>query len=97
LANNSDELGFKNKAHGSDDFTYTQSGIYEKNILCAECDNKLGVLENTAAKALRAIRKAAKLSSIGDMYWKALRGTASYAFDWRAVEIQCRITRKWKN
>jgi hypothetical protein len=80
LANNSDELGFKNKAHGSDDFTYTQSGIYEKNILCAECDNKLGVLENTAAKALRAIRKAAKLSSVGEYVLEGVEGDSLLRF-----------------
>ena len=36
-------------AHGPNDFDHTQSGIYERNILCANCDNELGKAENIAA------------------------------------------------
>ena len=51
-----------------------------KNILCAECDNKLGVLENTAAKALRAIRKAARLSSVGEYVLEGVEGDSLLRF-----------------
>lgn len=53
------------KAHavtnGSNDFKHTQSGLFEKMILCEPCDGKLGELENIAIKAFREIRSKAKL------------------------------------
>lgn len=61
-------------ARATDDFTHTQSGLYEKNILCAECDNKLGAWENTAVKTFRAIRDAAKLSSFGEYVLDGVKG-----------------------
>ncbi|HCK0217620.1 hypothetical protein [Citrobacter freundii] len=41
----------------SNKFTPTQSGIFDKHILCAKCDGELGELENYAAKTFRIIRK----------------------------------------
>lgn len=72
------------KAHAvvreSGDFKYTQSGIYEKHILCAECDNKPGVSENTAVRTFRAIRKAAKLSSFGEYVLESVKGDSILRF-----------------
>lgn len=41
----------------SNKFTPTQSGVFDKQILCAKCDGELGELENYAAKTFRIIRK----------------------------------------
>jgi hypothetical protein len=53
-------------ARGPNDFDHTQSGIYERNILCAICDNKLSKAENIAARAFRVIRTKAKISPLGE-------------------------------
>lgn len=47
-------------ANDSDRLVQTQSGLFERNILCAQCDNKIGVFENTAITAFRKIRDQAK-------------------------------------
>lgn len=41
----------------SGDFSITQSGVFDKNILCNECDGKLGKNEKYAAEAFRLIRQ----------------------------------------
>ncbi|AYN29877.1 hypothetical protein D8682_24615 [Buttiauxella sp. 3AFRM03] len=50
---------------GSNKFTPTQSGIFDKHILCAKCDGELGDLENYAAKKFRVIRSNFKNSKLG--------------------------------
>lgn len=40
----------------SDSFTSTQSGIWDKNILCGECDGVLGAYENYAYGVTQRIR-----------------------------------------
>lgn len=52
------------------EFIHTQSGLYETSILCADCDNALGRIENIAAKAFRRIRQEAKKLGEGK-YWIA--------------------------
>ncbi|WP_158177989.1 hypothetical protein [Pseudomonas viridiflava] len=65
------------KAHAvakkPDDYVYTQSGIFEREILCANCDNKLGHFENIAVKAFREMRIDAKNINNGEY---TLKGTA---------------------
>lgn len=61
-------------AHGPNGFAHTQSGIYERDILCADCDNKLGALENVAAQAFREIRKAAKTLPLGEYVLEGVAG-----------------------
>ena len=41
----------------SNKFIPSQSGIFDKQILCAKCDRELGELENYAAKTFRIIRE----------------------------------------
>lgn len=41
----------------SGEFSLTQSGVFDKNILCEECDGKLGKNEKYAAELFRLIRK----------------------------------------
>lgn len=57
------------KAHAlvrnPEDFDHTQSGIFEKNILCKNCDNSLGKFENIAAQTFRKIRSSAIAAVIG--------------------------------
>lgn len=38
------------------DFKVSQSGLWDDSILCTECDNKLGALENYAHKVFSVIR-----------------------------------------
>ena len=65
------------KAHAyvrsSNNFDHTQSGIFERNILCKTCDNELGKFENIAATAFRKIREEAKNSALGEY---TLRGAS---------------------
>lgn len=65
------------KAHAlvrsPEDFDHTQSGIFEKDILCKDCDNSLGKLENIAAQTFRKIRSSAIGAAIGSY---ALPGSA---------------------
>lgn len=57
------------KAHAlvrsSEDFDTTQSGIFERGILCKTCDNELGKFENYAAMRFRKIRQDTKASHYG--------------------------------
>lgn len=46
-------------------FHISQSGTFDRSILCANCDAELGVLEEYAAKVLEAIRINSKGLSIG--------------------------------
>lgn len=61
-------------AKGSGGYDYTQSGIFEKNILCKNCDNSLGSLENIAVQTFRKIRQAAKDSPIGQYLLAGVSG-----------------------
>lgn len=61
-------------ARNSDDFDHTQSGIYERNILCKDCDNELGKWENIAAKAFRQIREESKDDPLGEHKLKDVSG-----------------------
>lgn len=49
----------------SGNFRPSQSGIWDRSILCSECDNKLGELENYAHHVFSAIRKSGS-----DVPWK---------------------------
>lgn len=57
------------KAHAlvrnPEDFDHTQSGIFEKAILCKDCDNSLGKLEKIAAQTFRKIRNSAIGAAVG--------------------------------
>lgn len=72
------------KAHAvtrePDRFSYTQSGLYEQNILCAACDSKLGSMENVAAQAFRKIRKTAKTLSFGEYLLNGVTGDSILRF-----------------
>jgi len=48
-----------------EDYDCTQSGIFERDILCKDCDNDLGKFENIAAQTFRKIRKSAKGAAVG--------------------------------
>lgn len=52
--------------HASDKLRQTQSGLYERNILCSQCDNEIGKFESTAITAFRTIREQAKGLSVGE-------------------------------
>ncbi|VVO95881.1 hypothetical protein PS865_02587 [Pseudomonas fluorescens] len=52
-------------ARSSDDYDHTQSGVFEQDMLCKNCDNNLGKFENIAAQAFRKIRKSAKDAVVG--------------------------------
>lgn len=66
------------KAHAvaikPDKYVYTQSGVFEREILCESCDNKLGHFENIAAKAFRIIRQDAKTLHYGEHTLKQVAG-----------------------
>lgn len=51
----------------SGDFSRTQSGVFDKNILCKDCDGKLGKNEKYAAEAFRLIRQ----KSVGNYHGPA--------------------------
>lgn len=61
-------------ARGSDDFDHTQSGIYERNILCKDCDNELGRWENIAARSFRKIRLESKNDALGENIFEGVSG-----------------------
>lgn len=46
-------------------FHFSQSGTFDKGILCADCDGKLGQLEEYAAKVLASIRNNSKGLTFG--------------------------------
>lgn len=46
-------------------FHFSQSGTYDKEILCADCDGTLGQLEEYSAKTLKLIREHSKGLSFG--------------------------------
>ncbi|EOG9063300.1 MULTISPECIES: hypothetical protein [Vibrio] len=46
-------------------FYFSQSGTFDKGILCADCDGLLGQLEEYAAKILKSIREHSKGLSFG--------------------------------
>jgi hypothetical protein len=48
--------------------------VYERNILCATCDNKLGKWENIAAKTFRLIRTQSKNYPLGEHILKDVSG-----------------------
>lgn len=52
-------------ARSPDDYDHTQSGVFEQDMLCKNCDNNLGKFENIAAQAFRKIRKSAKDAVVG--------------------------------
>lgn len=66
------------KAHAvvrtPNDFTPTQSGIVERNILCASCDNELGKTERIAVEAFRKLRREARTARYGQHTLKDIRG-----------------------
>lgn len=55
-------------AKGPEGYDYTQSGIFEKDILCKDCDNNLGKFENIAVQAFRKIRASAKGAAVGQYF-----------------------------
>lgn len=46
-------------------FHFSQSGTFDKSILCADCDGKLGQLEEYTAKVLKSIRENSKGLTFG--------------------------------
>ncbi|MBC2771064.1 hypothetical protein [Pusillimonas minor] len=61
-------------------FSYTQSGLYEQNILCAACDNKLGLAEKLAIQTFRRIRKEAKALPVGEYLLSGIAGDSILRF-----------------
>ena len=61
-------------ANNPDSYVYTQSGVFEREILCGNCDNKLGNFENIAIKAFRNIRQDAKNANYGEYTLKGIAG-----------------------
>lgn len=59
---------------GPNDYRPTQSGIFEKNILCEKCDNGLSQAENIATQTFRKIRAAAKTATFGEYVLGGVRG-----------------------
>jgi hypothetical protein len=59
---------FASMVNDSGSFSLTQSGVFDKNILCKECDGKLGKNEKYAAEAFRLIRQ----KSVGNYNGTAL-------------------------
>lgn len=56
---------FATMLNGSGDFSITQSGVFDKNILCKDCDGKLGQNEKYAAETFRLIRQKSVGNYIG--------------------------------
>ena len=48
---------FATMVKDSGEFSLTQSGVFDKNILCEDCDGELGKNEKYAAEVFRLIRK----------------------------------------
>lgn len=55
-------------------YVYTQSGVFEREILCGNCDNKLGYFENIAIKAFRNIRQDVKDENYRECTLKGVAG-----------------------